>query len=240
MAPRPRMSRNADQREASTLGTMAALTPVPLVPRGPRHRVAAYRRPGTSQGAQRHDRARKALLIDRHSALMGALCATSTARRSPDYSGVVQALDQVRRSGCPVVVASHNRAPDPEALDVAEFAAMSERIEAALGAIDLWCVCLVDPDGSCACDGDEGGPLGAGARSLGLEPSGMAVATADPRLAGAAERLGAENLFPIRRSTGSARPRHVALEAAKLSAGAASLAARAREAEQGDGTRQPD
>jgi len=49
----------------------------------------------------------------------------------------------------------------------AEPAVINRRIEAALGPIDMWCACVVDADGRCACD-STGGVVATGAQASGV------------------------------------------------------------------------
>lgn len=92
-------------------------------------------------------------------------------------------------------MASHNRADGWETFDLIEIEAMHDRLEAALGPIDLWCVCLVDGDGHCACRVPGDGLLAGGAEAVGLTVDDCAVATDDGRLLAAANEVGAANVL---------------------------------------------
>ena len=154
-------------------------------------RVRAYRSDvGRDRGA-----ACAALFLDRYAGVVRAICARSTP--IDDLSLLRRSLDRIRGAGATVAVASHNREASWETFDVAEIGAMHERIEAALGPVELWCVCLVEPGGSCACSAPNGGVLATGADVVGLAVDDCTVATDDGRLMAAAEPAGT-----VLRSTG--------------------------------------
>jgi D-glycero-D-manno-heptose 1,7-bisphosphate phosphatase len=148
-----------------------------------------------------------ALFFDRQAGLVRSICARSTPVN--DFTVVRRSLDRMRDAGARIGVASHNRADGWETFDVGEISTMHGRMEAVLGPIDLWCVCLVDPGGSCACDGPAGGVLATGAEAAGVALDGCTVATDDGRLLAAAEQLGAATLLPLEDGTEEALARAV-------------------------------
>lgn len=133
-----------------------------------------------------------ALLLDRQYGLLRAVCARSpeAAAGEPSFSTARLALDRLRRAGARVGVASHNRAESWDGFDVAEIGVMHERIEAVLGKIHVWCVCLVGADGGCACQAPGEGVVETAAQSVGVPVADCAVAAEDGRLAAAADRAG--------------------------------------------------
>jgi len=149
-----------------------------------------------SGAGERPARARPAaLFVDRQSSLLREICSQASPDPGPVVAPMRRLLDGLRAFGTAVVVASHNRAStwDPE--DTVEIAAMNRRIEQALGPVDLWSVCLVDPDGSCDCARPGGGLVRSGAEALGLDVHGCAVVTDDRRLVAGARSVGVANLL---------------------------------------------
>jgi D-glycero-D-manno-heptose 1,7-bisphosphate phosphatase len=135
-----------------------------------------------------------AVLFDRHGSLLRSLCARSSL--GPAFPALRRSLDLLRRIGVPVAVASHNRGRSWGRPDVDEIAVAHDRIEPVLGPIDLWCICLIEPDGQCACDCPGDGVLETAARTVGVAVQDCAVATGGPRLASATVRVGATTLLP--------------------------------------------
>jgi len=128
------------------------------------------------------------LLLDRQAEPVRSIC----AREVPvdDFSRLRRSLDQARAAGRRVGVASHNRGDGWEGFDTSEIEAMHRRLEAVVGSIDLWCVCLVDAGGDCACREPSAGVIAAGAAAAGATVDACAVVTADGRLRRAAEQAG--------------------------------------------------
>jgi D-glycero-D-manno-heptose 1,7-bisphosphate phosphatase len=137
-----------------------------------------------------------ALLLDRKCGVLRSVCARSVrGDEDAPYRAVRRSLDRVRQAGTCVAVASHNRGDSWEAFNVDELAAMDARIEAALGPVDLWCVCLVDGEGRCGCDLPGPGVLETAARSAGVSVADCAVVAGDRRLQQASARAGATSLL---------------------------------------------
>ena len=137
---------------------------------------------------------RGALFIDRQAGVIREICASSASPDAEALRRLRRALDQLRQVGARIGVASHNRADSWETFDVQEITAMNTRIEAALGPIDLWCVCLVDADGGCACAEPSAGVLATGARAVGIGPERCAVLGERGRMTAAAESVGAPTM----------------------------------------------
>ena len=140
-------------------------------------------------------RAAGAVFLDRQASTIRPICARSLAAGAPGAQGLHRILDRLRSCGVAVGVATHNRAESWEAFDVAEIGAMNERIEVALGPIDVWCVCLVDTGGACSCEHGPDGVLGTGAEAIGVDVRDCAVVSDDARMMAAAERHGAVKLL---------------------------------------------
>lgn len=131
-------------------------------------------------------RATGAVFLDRHAAVLRRACARAAPARGA--GDLRRALDQMRARGTTVAVVSHHR--DNElALDAGEFAVVHERVCAALGRVDLWCVCLVAENGRCACTDGEG-PLAEGPRAVGVPPQRCVVVSETDRLSRAAATAG--------------------------------------------------
>ena len=140
--------------------------------------------PGLSPG-----RLSAVLFLDRQAEPVRSIC----ARQAPvgDFSRARQSLDRMRAGGGRVGVASHNRADGWGGFDTTEIEAMHGRLEATLGSIDLWCVCLVDAGGDCACRVPASGLFVAGAEAAGLAVDDCTVVAGDGRLRRSAEQTGA-------------------------------------------------
>jgi D-glycero-D-manno-heptose 1,7-bisphosphate phosphatase len=136
-----------------------------------------------------------AVLLDRQGSILRSLCARSPTGGRPAYPALRRSLDGLRSLGARIGVASHNRGQVWEEFDVDEIEAMQDRIEPALGTIDLWCVCLIDPGGTCACETAGLGMIETTAEAVGIPVEACVVAAGDQRLAGATERVGATNLL---------------------------------------------
>ena len=158
-----------------------------------------------------------AVLLDRQSSLVRKVCASSLPARSTAIERIRASLDELRAVGLRIGVLSHNRADDWEHFDVDEITAMNGRIEHSLGPVDLWCVCLVADDGSCACTpADNSGVLVTAAQALGIDQHCALVATDDRRLVEAAGREEVANLFAELDGVEASPDERVTMEAGAL------------------------
>lgn len=131
------------------------------------------------------------MFLDRHAPPVRQACARAAGDDPADGLLALRAtVRRARAAGASVAVAAHNRA-NADGLDINEITTMTERIGAALGPVDLWCVCPIAPDGTCGCGEHGHGLVADGARAVGLPPERCVVVTDDVRLHRSASVAGA-------------------------------------------------
>jgi histidinol-phosphate phosphatase family protein len=167
IAPGPR-----DRDEVLTMAATSAAMPFVATAWRARGLLHARRRARRPPSAPERP---AAVLLDRDGTLVADVPYNGDPERVHPLPGVRTALDRLRAAGVPLAVVSNQSGVARGLLRREEVDAVNARVEALLGPLGPWAVCLHGPGDGCSCRKPAPGLVLEAAAALGVDPARCAV-----------------------------------------------------------------